>query len=221
MKVTRVKNVKKITSFYTFVFKLDQPLRVYLHHSIVSYCLEHKLDLQHLLTTTFQQTVKITTLKCSKHLTLDRSIKKEMKKFLGHECHNDEHKEECFYDLNGVLCIQDSALRQQLNNYRCVPFMYFNNSTLVMEPISELARQKANALDAGNRKNVSKFESNLLKKDKNIPVPEAVDNDMGYRGKMPSRRKIKGPNPLSCKSKKIAKRSRRKPKISDSAVNKE
>eukprot|EP00835_Amoeboradix_gromovi_P000907 NODE_34_length_31639_cov_0.254375.p13 type:complete len:217 gc:universal NODE_34_length_31639_cov_0.254375:12813-13463(+) len=212
MKVTRVKNVKKITSFYTFVFKLDQPLRVYLHHSIVSYCLEHKLDLQHLLQSTFQQPIKVTTLKCTKHLPLDKSIKKEMKKYLGHECDKDEHTEECFHELNGVLCIQDSEIRQQLNQQKCVPFMYFNNSTLVMEPISELARKRSKELDLGSRKDISDFESNLLNRHK-VVEPSTLGNDMGYKGKMPSRRKAKGPNPLSCKSKVITKRSRRRPKV--------
>lgn len=219
MKVTRVKNVKKITSFYTFVFKLDLPLRVYLHHSIVTYCLEHKLDLMHLLQTTFQQPIKITTLKCTKHLPLEKPVKKEMKKFLGHECHNEQHNEDCFNELQGVLCIQDSELRQKLNNYRCVPFMYFNNSTLVMEPISDLARNKAKAADLKNRKDLTEFESKLLKKNK-PEILEAIGNDMGYKGKMPSRRKIRGPNPLSCKSKKITKRSRRKPKIKEVVSNK-
>ena len=212
MKVNRVKTIKRITSFYSFAFKLDMPLRVYLHHSIVSYCLEKKLDLKHLLESAFQQPIKVTTLKCSKYLTIDKSVKKEMKKYFGHECLEREHGEDCFSKVQGVMCIQDHEIRQQLNVYKCVPFMYFNNTTLVMEPISDIAKEKATKADLKSRKSMTAFEKDLLGKHVEIDTLKE-SNELGYKGKMPQRRKIKGPNPLSCKSKKIVKKNRRKNKI--------
>eukprot|EP00834_Sanchytrium_tribonematis_P007802 NODE_771_length_4026_cov_0.732620.p2 type:complete len:228 gc:universal NODE_771_length_4026_cov_0.732620:1568-885(-) len=213
MKVTRTKQMKKIISFYTFIFKLELPLRVFLHHSVISYCLEHQLDLQHLISTSIQQPIKISTLKCSKHLHIDKTVKKEMRQYLAYDCKNEVHSENCFDNLNGILCIQDYDKRKELSKTKCVPFLYFNQSTLVIEQISKLAKKNATEIDSQKRVELTEFEKNLVDNYQIDDVQHPQFNDLGYKGKMPKRREIKGANPLSCKSKQIKKKNRRKPKV--------
>ena len=207
MKVTRLKHFKRTLLFYTTHFPITEPLRVYLHHSTVQYCIDNQVDLGHLVAASLPVKVKLTTLKCCKHLDISKQVKKEMRQYLAMPCDLQTHDNACYEKHDSAICVQDPEARKILRNRVCVPLMYFNGTSLVVEPVSPMSKRVASQCE--KHEALSAHEKGLLDKVESTEVNHPVPHDVNRSGKMPPRRKRKGPNPLSCKKKQKPKDSRR------------
>lgn len=90
------------------------------------------------------------------------------------------------------IATQDVELRRKLRRIPGVPLLYINRNTLVLEGVSDDSRDQAEQIGA-EKAQPTKYEKSVLeslgKAELSITAPKKP------------KRKIKGPNPLSCKKK--------------------
>lgn len=121
---------------------------------------------------------------------------------------------QCLLDLIGtsnalhlMIATQDKTLRNQLRDIPGVPLLYFSASVLVLEPHSpktlEAAKQIECSKTLAHEKELEAIKKKEIKLGILTPAEiEKLNSIAPPVGSMPKRKKVKGPNPLSCKKKK-------------------
>lgn len=129
-----------------------------------------------------------------------------VKQFPIHKCGHEKKPipaNECLYSLlkkkneHYFLATQDSDLTEKVRQLAYVPILFLRMNTIILEKPADGAKEKA-IVSQERFHNVDSHQFKTLKKLKKI---ESIDN--AENTKKRKRKTVKGPNPLSCKKKKV------------------
>ncbi|XP_017780369.1 PREDICTED: rRNA-processing protein UTP23 homolog, partial [Nicrophorus vespilloides] len=234
MKIRRYKKVSKFLSFYKNSFGFKTPYQVLVDGTFCYAALENHINIANDIPRYLHDEVKFLTTYCALIETeeLGKQVggaKVIQKQYALHKCGHEGKAipgDKCFLSMvkkknpqHYIIATQDKDLQKRLQRLPGVPVIYLNMKTPILLPpshASEKATQKqSNAVVQAQKTNID-----LMKKQKGLLV-EGADK--------PKKRKLKGPNPLSCKKKqnptkvdesinkvedgKVEKRSRKKIRI--------
>jgi U3 small nucleolar RNA-associated protein 23 len=128
----------------------------------------------------------------------------------------------CLLDLVGtvnplhlMIATQDKTLRSKLRGIPGVPLLYFSSSVLVLEPHSPVtiatAKSAEKSKTLANSKELTSIKVRAIKSGLLTPAEIQRLEDKPITEDKPQRKKVKEPNPLSCKRKKVKENSRNHP----------
>jgi len=220
--------VKKVVSFYRFVFKFEVPYNILIDGNFIAMSLRKKFEMKEALSKLLDENVHLVIPSCVvdelKELE-DKipGILKEVSKYKIEECKHGQilSPENCLKSYIGkknmkkyFVATQDSFLRNQLRKIPGVPSLFFDQNMMLIDKPS-----KASILASKRREELKeepkKFEKKILKeKEEEIKKwqIEEYKKTSHYKNKVEQykinklmgrvRKEAKGPNPLSCKKKK-------------------
>ena len=218
MKLKRVKAYKKLMNYLQLNFGFREPYQVLLDEEIILAAVESKYDIVAGLERTLQGKVKPMVTQCTmEHLyraktaTAKEAIK-IAKTFERRRCgHIPPDKEtvsafECITECVGptnknryCVATQKPKLRAKFRSIPAIPLIYINRSVMIMEPMSKATQQiRAQIEDAKLTKGLN--DASVAKRSTD------GDDESNEGSEKPSesrKRKIKGPNPLSVKKKRV------------------
>lgn len=129
-----------------------------------------------------------------------------VKQFPIHKCGHEKKPipaNDCLYSLlrkkneHYFLATQDSDLTEKIRHLAYVPILFMRMNTIILEKPADGAKEKA-VVSQERFYNVDSHQFKTLEKLKKI---ESIDNSENKKKR--KRKTIKGPNPLSCKKKKV------------------
>lgn len=202
MKVKRIKRANRILTFFKYNYNVVPPFRVLVDGTFCNAALANKINLREQLPKYLGGDVEIVTTKCviEELKTLGASVYGALvicRQFVVDICPHVPCRApaECLAHLarraarKGARCIiatNDDCLAEKLRTIAGTPILYIKYNTILLDRVSQTSKDAAEApkSDLDNLKVVkaSVFGEPLVKFKK---------------------RKIKGPNPLSCKKKKV------------------
>ncbi|KAL7749247.1 hypothetical protein RI367_005399 [Sorochytrium milnesiophthora] len=234
MRVKRQKTSKKIMALYKTSFGFYEPYQVVVDGTFTNVALSYSINLPSVLPKTIMGEVRLFTTPCIlaelKQLgeafgpTIGANRRFELRK-CGHP--RGLSAAECLTQLIGstneqrlVIATQDTKLRSTFRNIPGVPLLYLSNSVLVIEPHSAATLDYVARHEQGKTL-VPASEKKQLKVLKSRDAPATTTTTPTVpSGKMPARKKVKGPNPLSVKKRKRTddeERSAKRPKAEQAA----
>ncbi|GAB6029853.1 hypothetical protein CHUAL_005562 [Chamberlinius hualienensis] len=210
MKITRLKRARRVLLFYKSRFGFREPYQVLIDGTFCKAALKSKVNIREQLANYLDGEVKFLTTACAVHETeiLGAEFKGIMlviKQFPIHKCgHEKNHLSpvQCFKSMVGesnqshyIIATQDSSLQKHLRNIPGTPIIYLHFNAPVLESPSDLSEETADVRNS-ERVLASEYEKTTLERMKaaaGIKAPEAKKR----------KKKRGGPNPLSCKKKKV------------------
>lgn len=220
MKITRHKKLQRFLSFYKNNFNFRPPYQIILDGTFCQSALSYKVNLQEQMPKYFDCEVKMCTTTCVVTETEKLGpllygamliVKQYPVRKCGHE-DNPISGSKCIKDTikNGnpnhyIIATQDQELADLARSVPGVPLLYLNFNAIIMEKPSQMS--SATAVDAANKTSTpTDYQLNIIKSlKKEILGEEPVKK---------KKRKIKGPNSLSCK------KSQKKNKVQKDNENK-
>ncbi|XP_065910465.1 rRNA-processing protein UTP23 homolog [Dysidea avara] len=206
MKFKRYKHARKLISFYKMNYGVREPYQVLVDGTFCQAALKGKIYIKEQLPKYIGSSVQILTTRCAIEET--RSIGDDLigallvaKRFQQRNCGH-KHKcipaADCFTSLIGndnsnhyFVATQDVELRRKLRRIPGVPLLYINRNTIVLEGVSDTSRDQAKQIGV-EKVQPTKYQQSVL---------DSLGSELAETTKKPKRKKIKGPNPLSCKKK--------------------
>jgi len=235
MKLKRKKSTKKTMTVYARNFKFREPFQVLVDGDFCQVALENHLFVRELLP-------KIVSATTQEYVT--RCIVEELrnkgpvysgavliaKKYQYRQCNHSSPvpSHVCISELIGsnnphryVVATQNEELRKSLRLIPGVPLLYINYNQILFEPISESTKLKIQELERAKlMPKPTELEAITGTKRKSSEL-EGSENQRGEQKKSRKRRKVKGPNPLSCKKKKVKAPVKKQEKKGQSEVQKD
>lgn len=220
--------VKKVVSFYRFIFKFDVPFNVLIDGNFVAMALRKKFEMKEAISKLLDENVHLVIPSCivNELKELEEKIPgllQEVSKYKIEECKHGQilSPENCLKAYIGkknmkkyFLATQDAYLRNQLRKIAGVPLIFFDQNMMLIDKPSK-ASMYASKKREGLKEEPKKFEKKILKeKEEEIKQwqKEEYKKTAHYKNKVEQykinklmgrvRKNAKGPNPLSCKKKK-------------------
>lgn len=214
MKITKHKKTRKYMSFYINNFGFREPLLVLIDGSFCHAAYKIRLQIEEQLKKYFQCEIKPIVTACIITETDNlgpgfTGTSQLLKKFLVHRCGHEKRP------LDGSSCIksmtkschyivatQDRALQEWVREHPGIPLFYLHNASVptLVQP-SEAHRQAA-AEGQKSRVGIRELDQQTIQKLKVKEGLVAPESNGGPKKK----RKVKNPNPLSCKKPKKTKK---------------
>ncbi|XP_012276297.1 rRNA-processing protein UTP23 homolog [Orussus abietinus] len=208
MKISRLKKVQKNLNFYTNNYKFRQPYQVLVDGTFSFAALENKFNIKDQLPKYFQAEVKLLTTQCVILETekLGSKVFGAMliiKQFPVHKCGHEKNPtsgSKCLLSMLKVdnpsrylIATQDRELQDRVRQISGVPLIYLHGKAPTLEPPSRVTKEHAEKVRQGVGMN--SFQDEIIKSLK-------VQSGLTKADPQPKKKKkIKGPNPLSCKKK--------------------
>ncbi|XP_055632996.1 rRNA-processing protein UTP23 homolog [Toxorhynchites rutilus septentrionalis] len=227
MKVTKHKKARKYMSFYMNNFGFREPLLVLIDGTFCHAAYKARLQIEEQLKRYFQCELKLIVTACIITETENIggplvAVCQLLKKFLVHKCGHEKHPipgSACIRALtktcNYIVATQDRDLQDKIRSQAGIPLFYLHNNLVptLVQPSEASVKAAASKTQAKVqvREVDEKTLSNLKKKQGLL-----VDTDQ----KPKRRKKMKNPNPLSCKKSKKQKSQNRNPPFSDGVKDK-
>ncbi|XP_045761587.1 rRNA-processing protein UTP23 homolog isoform X1 [Maniola jurtina] len=235
MKITRYKKVQKYLKFYYNNFGFHQPYQVLIDGTFCFSAFKEHIAIREQLTKYLNGNVKLLTTRCIIKET-EKIAKKThgaltiLKQFGIHEC---DHKEpvsgsQCILSMVGkkndkhyILATQDRDLQEKMRLKPGVPLLYLHNKSPTLEKPSPASYSKAGqTLEANPFMFISQTQNESLK---NMKKTLGVEEKEEVSKVVIKKKKLKNPNPLSCKKKKKKpgkKQDEKKDKVIEGRVKK-
>lgn len=215
MKIKRYKKADRFMSFYKNNFGFREPFQILLDGTFCQVALTHQVNIQDQLPRYLSGECKLLTTACVVEETkkLGKPLHGAYLILSQYPVHNCGHEKpisasKCLSSFiidsknkdHYLVATQDHQLRLKLSKSTVCPLIKLANNALVMEKPTQKTQGRierkhyflANKISNDERKNLSK-----LKREEKV-----VEKRMHF-GPVQKKRKAKGPNPLSCKKKKI------------------
>ncbi|EDV25842.1 uncharacterized protein TRIADDRAFT_24331 [Trichoplax adhaerens] len=215
MKITRLKHVRRILSFYHNSLGINEPYQILVDGTFCQAALSNKIYIKEQLPKYLDGSVNLCTTKCVVHEgrnLVDTNYPSLLgavliaKRFYQKQCH---HKSslpaaECILDLIGeknqnhyFVATQDKDLRAALRKIGCVPILYINYNAIILEKPSMKTKTTAENI-THDKLQPSQYQKEVLNLMKKAYLPESQTKFI----KRKKRKRPAEPNPLSCKKKK-------------------
>ncbi|XP_067677735.1 rRNA-processing protein UTP23 homolog [Haliotis asinina] len=206
MKVKRGKHARRILTFYKGNFGFESPYKILVDGTFCKAALSFKVNIAEQVPKYFDSEVKLLTSACvmAECELFGSVLYGPLKVLRQYEVAKCGHKNpvpasHCLKSLirkrnkqKYMLATQDPDLTEVSRTKPGIPLLYIAHNTVTIETPSEASKEKAaNAM--ADKLGPTEYEHNVLKK---LKLDEFGEQEMAKRKK-----KIKGPNPLSCKSK--------------------
>ncbi|KAM4705705.1 rRNA-processing protein UTP23 homolog [Rhinophrynus dorsalis] len=210
MKITRQKHVKKHLSFYRFNFRVREPYQVLLDGTFCQAALKNKIQIKEQLPKYLMGEVQLCTTNCV--LKELESLGKELygakliaQRFQVRSCShfkNPVSGSACLFSMTAdnnphhyFIATQDQELATKVKKRAGVPLMFIIQNTIVLDKPSPKSLAHVQAVQANQL--VPEHQKQNIE---HLKVEQGVSKDSQHRGK--KRKRISGPNPLSCLKKK-------------------
>ncbi|XP_028398336.1 rRNA-processing protein UTP23 homolog [Dendronephthya gigantea] len=208
MKVKRQKTVKKYINLFKNSFGVFEPYQILIDGTFCQAALQNRINIKEQLPKYLDADIQLLTTECVLHEleSLGGALYGALviaKRFKTRKCSHREHvpATECVAHLVGdknekryFVATQDKHLRNRFRKIPGVPLLYINYNCIVMEKPSFACTKKATEVERA-RTEPTEHERGILERLKTNDEPEI---------KKRKRKRAKGPNPLSCKRKKIS-----------------
>ncbi|XP_014675395.1 PREDICTED: rRNA-processing protein UTP23 homolog [Priapulus caudatus] len=218
MKLKRQKHAKRILSFYKTHFNIQAPFQVLLDGTFSQAALRGKININEQLPKYIGPGVKLATTSCV--LQELESIGKAvygalviLKQFPVLPCGHKDRKQplsanKCLQKMLGkdnphkyFIATQDRTLTEHAASLPGTPLLFIYMNTVVLDKPSKHCHQVADELARGSVAPAEEQKGTILQLKRSAGLEEP-------QSKLIRRKKIKGPNPLSCKkSKKVDQKS--------------
>ncbi|NP_001039134.1 rRNA-processing protein UTP23 homolog [Xenopus tropicalis] len=227
MKITRQKHAKKYLTFYRFNFGLREPYQVLLDGTFCQAALRNKIQIKEQLPKYLMGEVQL----CTSHCVMKelQSLGKELygakliaQRFQVRSCshfQNPVSGSTCLLSLTAdgnphhyFIATQDQELAAKVKKRAGVPLMFIIQNTIVLDKPSPKSLARVEALQSNQL--VPEHQRHSIK---HLKDEQGVAKDSERKGK--KRKRVKGPNPLSCIKKK-KKAPQQQPAASTSAQTK-
>lgn len=230
MRIKRGKQYKKTVLFYKTNFGFQEPYTVVLDGNFIQYCAKLHWNIKEMLMKLIGGIVHIKLSTCVYHEIRDLHKKGQLvsgtmhlaKSFKQDTCKHDEilSPHECILKLVGkknrhhyFIATQDVLLRERLRYIPSVPLIYFKHNLMTLDPPSDATVLKCDRKEKIKLKpenseiknlKIMLQEVNQEKKEQEYIEREKIYTDREFNKmkiELGTKRKAKGPNPLSCKKK--------------------
>ncbi|XP_047544725.1 rRNA-processing protein UTP23 homolog [Vanessa atalanta] len=212
MKITRYKKVQKYLKFYYNNYGFHQPYQVLIDGTFCFSAFKEHINIRDQLSKYLNGSVKLLTTRCIIKETEKISKKTQgaltiLKQFGIHECDHEEavSGSKCILTMIGkknlkhyILATQDRDLQEKMRLKPGIPLLYLHSKSPTLEKPSKASYGKAGSTLENNQfMFISETQNEILKNMKEALGVEKVEEKNTIRKK-----KLKNPNPLSCKKKK-------------------
>ncbi|XP_059485046.1 rRNA-processing protein UTP23 homolog [Neocloeon triangulifer] len=212
MKITRAKRAHKTLSFYSNNFGFRQPYQVLIDGTMCFFALKNKINLQEQLPKYFASEVKLLTTQCVIIETekLGPSLYGAMliaKQFPLHRCGHEGNPQSgstCLLSMIGkinknryIVGTQDRDLQEKLRLVPGAPILYIHQKAPTLEAPSAASLKRSDKVSQAKFLPEKQSGENVDEIKRRIFGASKEEEKPVFRKK-----KIKGPNPLSCKKKK-------------------
>ncbi|XP_024029587.1 rRNA-processing protein UTP23 homolog [Morus notabilis] len=232
MRLKKQRRVRKSLRLYVTCFGFRKPFKVLCDGTFVHHLLVNRIvPADDALTNLLGAPVKLFTTRCvlAELKRLGQAYSESLdaaNNLMIARCEHEKPKaaDACIAEIIGetnsehfFVASQDGDLRKKFKEIHGVPIIFALRNALFLEPISATQREHAKTLDK-ERSHMSEREQNVLKErvknikeeigDQNLSVQAFKNTPKGKNGMWVKdtvqfkRKKVKGPNPLSCKKKK-------------------
>ncbi|KAG8441680.1 hypothetical protein GDO86_010747 [Hymenochirus boettgeri] len=210
MKITRQKHAKKLLTFYRFNFGFREPFQVLLDGTFCQAALRNKIQIKEQLPKYLMGDVQL----CTSHCVLKEleSLGKELygakliaQRFQVRNCSHFKDPvsgSACLLSMTSdnnphhyFIATQDQDLATKIKKRAGVPLMFIIQNTIVLDKPSPKCLAHVEAMQSNQLMPVHQKQSIKQLKD-----DQGVAKDSEHRGR--KRKRLKGPNPLSCLKKK-------------------
>ncbi|XP_076320176.1 rRNA-processing protein UTP23 homolog [Tachypleus tridentatus] len=212
MKIKRQKRLHRNLNFYRNNFGFREPYQVLLDATFCQSALKYKVNIKEQLPNYLEGEVKLMTTSCVVTETekLGPALFGAMlvvKQFHVRKCGHEKKPivaSECLYSMvknnsdHYFIATQDPELSKKIRNVAGTPLLYMNFNAIILEKPSDF-NVKAAEENTLEKLNASNFQSSVLDKLKK----ESELGEQKERKSTKKRKKVSGPNPLSCKKKKV------------------
>lgn len=209
MKINRTKRAQKHLQFYSNIFGFREPYQLLVDGTFCLQAIKYNIQIAQQIQKYLQVEIKIVTTACVIIETESLGAKfigtaKILKEFKVHKCGHEKSPlsgQDCIKYMckqsHYIIATQDRQLQDELRRKVGVPLLYFHNAAPTLEQPSDESYRVANKR-AKTGLGVSESAIERLKqlKEKEGLVTEPVIEKTKHRKKG-------GPNPLSCKKKKV------------------
>ncbi|XP_070170282.1 rRNA-processing protein UTP23 homolog [Polyergus mexicanus] len=215
----RNKKVRKNLGFYVNNYKFHQPFQILIDGTFAFAALQNKFNIQEQLKKYFQSELKLLTTPCIISETEKLSINgatQIVKQYAVHKCGHEKKSisgSKCLLSMIGknnssryIIATQDRELQDKLRLISGVPLIYLHGKTPTLESPSEASRKCAEVIQKDLGMTTWQKENIKVLQEQAGIIQQKDD-------KLKKRRKMGGPNPLSCLKKK------KKPEIIISSKN--
>ncbi|KAM8967390.1 rRNA-processing protein UTP23 homolog [Pelodytes ibericus] len=211
MKIKRQKHAKKILSFYRYNFRFREPYQVLLDGTFCQAALKNKIQIKEQLPKYLMGEVQL----CTSHCVMKEleSLGKELygakliaQRFQVRSCSHFKDPvsgSACLLSMTAdnnphhyFIATQDQELATKIKKRAGVPLMFIIQNTMVLDKPSPKSVAHVQAAQAGQLVPVHQKQNIEHLKDEDGGVPKASER------RVKKRKRISGPNPLSCMKKK-------------------
>ncbi|XP_022243574.1 LOW QUALITY PROTEIN: rRNA-processing protein UTP23 homolog [Limulus polyphemus] len=211
MKIKRQKRLHRNKNFYKNSFGFREPYQVLLDATFCQSALKYKVNIKEQLPNYLEGEVKLMTTSCVVTETekLGPALFGAMlvvKQFHVRKCGHEKkpiEASECLYSMvknnntaHYFIATQDPELSEKIRNVSGTPLLYMKFNAIILEKPSDISIKTAEANTSKIKSfELSKFSFRRTKKKSGLGEQEE-------RKATIRRKKVSGPNPLSCKKKK-------------------
>jgi len=216
MRLKRHQKAERIISFYCVNFGFRKPFQILVDGTFCMASAQNRVQLREDIPKYLGGDVKLLTTQCviletealgtavrpAMHIAKNFGIHKcghEKKPISGANCLTSMTKDNM--NTRYIVATQDRSLQNVLYHTPAVPIMHFNGLSVILKSPSPNSIECANQRKQ-SRFNLTEHETNVLTNIKSSITSELISSDelKDYPGIF---KRAKGPNPLSCKPKKI------------------
>jgi U3 small nucleolar RNA-associated protein 23 len=235
---------KKVVNFYRFVFKFEVPFNILIDGNFIAMAMKKKFDMKDILQKNLEEKVHLIIPSCIVNELKEieekiPGIVALVSRYKIEECQHGQNlsPDNCIKSYIGkknpkkyFVATQDSFLRLQLRKIVGVPLLFFDQNMILIDKPSKVSVEASEKRE-GLKEAPKQFEKKVLKeKEKEIKEWQEEEYKKSKEYKTESeqikinklmgriRKKAKGPNPLSCKRKKI--KSHNNNTVSNNNINK-
>ncbi|XP_029669675.1 rRNA-processing protein UTP23 homolog isoform X1 [Formica exsecta] len=204
----RNKKARRNLGFYVNNYKFRQPFQILIDGTFAFAALQNKFNIQEQLKKYFQSELKLLTTPCIISETEKLNINgatQIVKQYAVHKCGHEKKSisgSKCLLSMirknnssRYIIATQDRELQDKLRLIPGVPLIYLHGKTPTLESPSEASRKCAEVMQKDLGMTTWQKENIKVLQEQVGIVQEKYD-------KLKKRKKIGGPNPLSCLKKK-------------------